>query len=236
MNKNVFYFLFFLIFVTGLFALVKNEKKPKIKVITFDFGGVIATTNRIEVNQFMSTNLNISEIESIEILKQLKEHDLKGREEKEFWENYSKQANKELPSDWEKKFQDAKLQAMKEIPGMVALVKDLQKQGYQTALLSNVRKSQAKIKRRLGHYEMFNPMLFSYELGTEKPNPRIFFILLEHLQAKPQEVLFIDNKIENILSAQAIGMDAIHFVNTEQLIQALSERGIEISPSVLPIK
>lgn len=51
----------------------------------------------------------------------------------------------------------------------------------------------------------------SYELGLLKPNKAIYQSVLEKLNAKPEEVIFIDDKRENVEAAKSLGINGIVF-------------------------
>lgn len=101
--------------------------------------------------------------------------------------------------------------------------------GYQTGMLSDVTQYQAEVIRKMGYYDLFHPVLLSYEIGVKKPNPEAFKILLETLQKPASHVLFIDDRQENIESAKSLGIDSIQFISPEQLKKELEERGLELS-------
>lgn len=224
----------FLFFLTSAFYPLTGAQETKIKAIVFDFGGVFAKTDKQQVAEYVAKQLNISENEAKDVLLQAKEKTENDSMESDFWQNYSKTKEKKLPNDWLNQLNTARFQALKETPGMVDLVKELKKQGYQTALLSNVRKSSAQIKRKLGLYDLFHPTILSYESGYKKPDVKAYKLMLDKLNLPPQEVLFIDNRQVNIDAAKALGMDAILFENAEQLTQALKDRGIIVKPATSP--
>jgi HAD superfamily hydrolase (TIGR01509 family) len=56
-----------------------------------------------------------------------------------------------------------------------------------------------------------------------KPEPRIFQIALERLGVESSEVVFVDDFIQNVRGAQALGIAAIHFQGREQVIQELEQ-------------
>jgi 2-haloacid dehalogenase len=60
--------------------------------------------------------------------------------------------------------------------------------------------------------------------GTEKmrkPTPEFYHILLNRYGVKPAEALFIDDNYRNILAAEKIGVNCIHFTSAEQLEKEL---------------
>lgn len=224
---------YFLIFATLLFASLSLSAAQKIKAIVFDFGGVIGKTDRQEIISFVAKSLSVSNEEAIKILENLKASSLKDNIEndywlnEDFWVNYSRAKNIQLPPHWIEKLNDERLKAVRVIPGMISLVKNLKTQGYRVALLSNERKSQAQIKRKLGLYYLFDPTILSYEIRLRKPDLNAYYLMLNRLNLPAQNVLFIDDKPENVAAAKAIGIDAILFKDLSQLISALKERGIQ---------
>lgn len=226
MSAILYFHLTLLLSFAAFLTPLAAAENTKIKAIIFDFGGVIAKTDRDEVAKFIAKKLNISREDAVIILAGLKKNNLQGLTEEEYWTSYAKAKGIKLPADWLEQMNKELLAALKEIPGMVNLVKCLKNQGIQTALLSNVSQSHAEIKKKLGLYELFNPAILSYEVGIRKPDPKAYHLILQKLKMKPEEVIFIDNKAINIATAKSLGMDAIEFQNTKQLIEALKERGI----------
>lgn len=53
----------------------------------------------------------------------------------------------------------------------------------------------------------------SYELGLLKPDAEIYkqVLRLRLLKAKPEEVVFIDDKLKNVEAAKSIGINGIVF-------------------------
>lgn len=64
--------------------------------------------------------------------------------------------------------------------------------------------------------------------GTEKmrkPTPEFYHILLDRYQVNPLEALFIDDNYRNILAAEKIGIQCIHFTSAEKLREKLHSIG-----------
>jgi putative hydrolase of the HAD superfamily len=223
--------LIFIFLLVCFLGSVQASQKSNVNTIVFDFGGVIAKSDHSEVVEFIAKSLNISLKDAAEALVELKVQSTQGISDEDFWLVYTNSKGIKLPDNWIDQLNDAKFHSLRIIPGMVDLVKELQKQGYQTALLSNVRKSQAQIKSQLGYYELFHPALFSYEIGVCKPDPKAYQILLDRLRLSAESVLFIDNKLVNVEAAKQFGIDGILFIDTNHLIADLKQRSIEISLS-----
>ncbi|MBS4163835.1 Uncharacterized protein PRO82_001141 [Candidatus Protochlamydia amoebophila] len=230
MLKQVSFYLFILIpCMISQMSQVYSQTITPIKVIAFDFGGVIAKSDRSEVNQFLAKELGITEEEADELQNNLKSYSRNGGIEQEFWDQYTHSKGITLPANWNELFDQVRFKSIKEIPGSIQIVKELHKLGYQTALLSNVRMNQARLKRQLGFYDLFHPVLLSFEIGARKPESQSYQILLDQLQVFPQQLLFIDNKDSNVAAAKSMGMDGIVFINAKQLTEELRKRGINLS-------
>jgi len=74
----------------------------------------------------------------------------------------------------------------------------------------------------LGRY--FNQIVISSALGTRKPDKTIFEKILELLDITPQEAVFIDDKEENIKSAEDLGIKSILFSDTSELREELLQK------------
>jgi putative hydrolase of the HAD superfamily len=58
-------------------------------------------------------------------------------------------------------------------------------------------------------------VVISAEVGLMKPDPRIYRLAAESVGLETTEVLFVDDFIENVEGAKAVGMQAIHFADPE---------------------
>jgi putative hydrolase of the HAD superfamily len=73
----------------------------------------------------------------------------------------------------------------------------------------------------------FTVFLSSCYLGVRKPDAAIYRLALEITQRRPDECLFIDDRLPNVEAAMQIGMRAIHFQDAAQLRTELGENGID---------
>jgi len=70
--------------------------------------------------------------------------------------------------------------------------------------------------------DLVDVMIYSGEVGVMKPDARIYQLALERLGLPAQAVVFVDDVIENIAGAQAVGMRAVHFTSPGQAMADLS--------------
>jgi len=103
--------------------------------------------------------------------------------------------------------------------GMHDLVKNLSEK-YKVALLSNFGDSFDEFEKRWRTHETIKKeyIFVSGKVGMRKPNSDFYLYALEKLQAKPEETIFIDDRYENILAAEKLGIRGILFKNKKQFL------------------
>jgi putative hydrolase of the HAD superfamily len=90
---------------------------------------------------------------------------------------------------------------------------------YRTAILSNAAAGGRREEdRRYGFAELADVHVYSYEVGIEKPDPRIYELTCERLGVRPSEVVFLDDVEANVAAARRFGMRAVRFESTTQAI------------------
>ena len=96
-------------------------------------------------------------------------------------------------------------------------------QKYRLFLLSNTDSIHIeRFQHRAGisfyrdFYQCFEKVYFSYELGMRKPEPEIFeFIIKEH-NLLPKNTLFVDDNLQNVESAEKLGLQVWHLQKGEE--------------------
>lgn len=81
-------------------------------------------------------------------------------------------------------------------------------------------------QERYGFLNEFDGVVISGVEKTRKPFPDFYQILLNRYQLQPEECLFIDDNLRNVLAARELGIDSIHFVGAENLAEELDKRNI----------
>jgi putative hydrolase of the HAD superfamily len=108
--------------------------------------------------------------------------------------------------------------------GTVALIEDLAAAGLPLALLSNAPDQLAEAIRALPVVAHFGQLIFSCQLKLAKPDPRCYSSALARLGASAEEVIFIDDRSENVAAAAALGLQSVHFTGPERMRAAVTER------------
>ena len=114
------------------------------------------------------------------------------------------------------------------IEGMKEILKSLSEK-YSLATLINEGSEWANYKLDAsGFRKFFKENFISGDLKVAKPNPEIYRIALEKLNIKPEECIFIDDKIKNCEAAEKIGIKSIVFENPIQLKKELATFSINL--------
>lgn len=96
-------------------------------------------------------------------------------------------------------------------PETMAVLGELQSRGSRVALLSNMPVRMSEIfTAEAGWVAHFERLFFSGPLRLGKPDRRIYEHVLQELGARPDDVVFIDDKAENIEAARQLGLRTVH--------------------------
>lgn len=100
---------------------------------------------------------------------------------------------------------------------------------YQLAILSNTNAFHFPyIMETFPIMNIFDDYIVSYEEQCQKPNPEIFHRALGRMGMRPEEVVFVDDTEENVISAQQIGIKSIHFTTPQDMVVAMRLCGVAI--------
>ncbi len=107
----------------------------------------------------------------------------------------------------------------------------ISRSGFKTGILSNIPFEIADVFKEIDWVKGFTHNAWSCYLRMAKPDPAIYHHVVDALGVRPEEALFLDDRQENVLSAEAVGLQGIIFRSVAQLQQELETRGLA---SVLP--
>ncbi len=148
--------------------------------------------------------------------------------EQDFWQQFltATQVKTELPptSLLARKF-IARFQINQDV---VQIARELRTKHYTVGVMSNTIAPHLAFMRTTHLFDLFNPLIFSNEVGVAKPNPQIYTIILNTLKLQPEEVLFIDDLLENVEGANRVGIHGILYLNAEKLREDIKALGVEL--------
>lgn len=181
-----------------------------IKAVIFDYGGVISGSPGTHVRKDIAEAFKSSEGEVGKVIGKLIGRFRKGElSEDKFWEVMAKELDREIP---EHKYELWKNDFRKKLvifDDMLMFVRELKAAGLKVGVISNnIMPFVEVIKERQGFSE-FELVLNSCEVGLSKPDEGIYRLALAELDLSPNEVLFIDDREENIDTAKRLGMHVL---------------------------
>ncbi|WP_030674950.1 HAD-IA family hydrolase [Streptomyces sp. NRRL B-1347] len=96
-------------------------------------------------------------------------------------------------------------------------------------ILSNSFVGAREREAALYHFDdLVEQIVYSHEIGIEKPDPRAFEAACASLAAGPENCLFIDDAAANVEAARAVGMQAhLHEANAETIARIAAHVGAE---------
>ena len=72
----------------------------------------------------------------------------------------------------------------------------------------------------------FDAFFSSCYLGVRKPDRKIYQIALDVLERDPRQVIFIDDRAENVAAAASLGIHAIRYEGSAKLGEDLARQGV----------
>lgn len=77
-------------------------------------------------------------------------------------------------------------------------------------------------------YRCFEKVYYSFEMGMRKPEPEVFNYLINKHDLSPKRTLFVDDKEDNILAAQAAGIAVWHLQpGKEDVVDLFSKKFVQ---------
>lgn len=94
-------------------------------------------------------------------------------------------------------------------PAAMALVATLRRHGVRCGLATNQEALRARfMDQELGYERLFDHRFYSADLGYAKPDQEFFRAVLADLRLDPRQILFVDDRAENVAGAREAGMYA----------------------------
>jgi FMN phosphatase YigB (HAD superfamily) len=112
-----------------------------------------------------------------------------------------------------------------EIEPMIGLHAELRERGFKTYIFSNTNDLAVEhIRRNFPFFVNFDGYIFSYEVGAMKPLPKIYEAMEAMAGKSGSDLIYIDDRPENIASGAARGWHAILHETPELTRAAVASR------------
>jgi HAD superfamily hydrolase (TIGR01509 family) len=111
------------------------------------------------------------------------------------------------------------------------LIEVLKSRGYPLLLGSNTNVLHAAYYRRqhARTIDLFDHLIFSYEVGCLKPDARFYLAAAAAANLLPASCIFIDDVEENVEGARKAGLTGLLYTDTPSLLGDLSRLGVEVT-------
>jgi len=80
-----------------------------------------------------------------------------------------------------------------------------QRPARKTGIVSNSGPGAREAERHWGFEAITDDIVYSHEVGLQKPDPRIFALAAERLGVRPEEIVFLDDVEGHVEAARAVG-------------------------------
>ena len=111
----------------------------------------------------------------------------------------------------------------KEMPGTIALHAELRGHGFKTFIFSNTNDLAIEhVRRNFAFFKNFDGYIFSYEVGAMKPEAKIYEAMEKMCERRGADLIYIDDRAENIAAGKARGWRAILHESAEKTRAAIT--------------
>jgi putative hydrolase of the HAD superfamily len=201
-----------------------------IKAVLFDYGMVLSGPPDPTARQDMMRILNVDE-ETFQAIywKHRDAYDRGTLSGVAYWERVAADLHHPLNAPQ----LNALIQADTDLWGqpnldMIEWAERLHRAGLPTGILSNLGDAmEAGIRARFSWLADFAHHTFSHRLGIAKPDPAIYLHAAEGLGFPTSEILFVDDREENIAAARATRMIAIQYLTHDAFVAEMQRFGLE---------
>ena len=207
-------------------AITNGSPLAASQAVVFYWGDVMGSFDRILLVDFMCESIHFTKDEFEQANREKRKALDNGQPDVDYWLELADKKMITLPETWKNQYLAMFERCVDVNSSMYALVNELQENNVPVALLSNATERQAAVIRKMGLYKPFDPCLISCEIGIEKPDQKAFEILVKTIDLSAEEIVFIDDKAENVEAAKKIGLDAIVFKSSTQVREELSKRAL----------
>ncbi len=202
--------------------------KNKIKALFFDLGNVLVMFDAGRALKKFSKAFHVSE----EVLwKELFQSDL----ERAYTrgeissEDFFKGLKKKFPNSLSfEEFEHIWNDIFWKNEGMEELVEELS-ESYKLYLISNTNRLHFDyIKKNFPVLKHFDICFPSHEVGSRKPDPEIYYHVLQKTGFKPEEIIYTDDVAEFIQTARDLGIQSVLFASKDQFVSEMKKLGVHI--------
>ena len=100
---------------------------------------------------------------------------------------------------------------------------------YRLILVSNTNEAHVDfIRSNYRVFDYFDHRVLSFEVGSLKPDSKIFEHAIAAAARPPEALFFTDDREENVTAARRLGIHAHQFLSESRLVEALQGAGVDV--------
>ncbi|WP_030944234.1 HAD family hydrolase [Streptomyces sp. NRRL S-646] len=194
-------------------------------MVVWDLGGVLAPSGRALTELARSLDVGEAELAGA-YWAHRSAYDLGGTAA-EYWRLVGESLGRPLDAVWAERLDRVDTDcwaALAEAPA--ALLAELASRGAALGVLSNAPRSLAAAVRGAPWSARFETLVFSCDLGLMKPDRLVYRAADERLGTSPRDVVFFDDRPENVAAARAHGWRAHVWTGADAAKAALIGEGV----------
>ncbi len=210
------------------------------KAVILDYGGVICFHPREEQVDELASRTGVPKGQFLEVYWGLRlPYDRGDMTWQEYWDEFARRAGRQFTPEQVSEFVGLDVAFWLNVDArMIQWARTLKESGRKIAVLSNMpRELGEDMKTRFDWLREFDHVTLSYEVRSVKPEPEIYQDVIGGLGLPAKETLFLDDRIENVRGAEAVGMRAVLFESPETFSRSAREAhhllGLGSAPIVL---
>jgi len=200
--------------------------KRDISTIVFDFGDVLNWHMKLEEEKALLVQRSGLDRDAFfpRYWAYRTEYDRGVLHATEYWQRVLAMRGQALEDEHVQQLVEADIRASLRLnPVMWDWVRRLKASGYTLVVLSNLPFDLMSYHRKNSFHDLFDHLFFSCEIKRLKPEAEIYEHVEQELGAGGGELLFLDDKPENVAAARGRGWHGIVFEDSQQLSRVIDD-------------
>ena len=206
---------------------MSNEDKIKIRAVVFDYGNVISLSQLQTNIEGMASLCRLPMTRFQELYWRFRPaYDRGDLTANSYWASVLREEGRSLKQEEVSKLVELDSESWgRPNPAVLQWTEQLRQAGIQTAVLSNMPLEISRyLEANRPWLTLFHHLIFSCDLRLVKPDPAIYHACLKTLHLAPQEVLFLDDRMDNVQAAANLGIHSFLFETLERALAQVEER------------
>jgi putative hydrolase of the HAD superfamily len=212
---------------TQLGAIQGLSRKRSVRVVVFDYGNVLCLDQTPEDMKAMALVCDIGDERFSELYWKLRPaYDRGDIDGPAYWTAVARQQELDLSRDQIATLIKLDSESItRPNQGAVQWAELLHRAGIPLALLSNMPFELSRyVTKSVQTLSTFDYLIYSCDYRSIKPELEIYRNCLELLKADPQDILYLDDRAENIEAAACLGMNSVLFDTVEKTASRVESR------------